>query len=101
MDRVTLQEIGKIWDKIGEVERRQSNYTASKVENITPYTESKKAYIGDTETVFEITKRGNLSVFVEDSEGNYPDFTVEHVGDRITVAFEPLENMATITISII
>jgi hypothetical protein len=68
--------------------------------DVTPYTETKTEYIGDTEIVFDVWTEGNLSVYVKDSEGNYPDFTVKRMSDRITVAFEPLENVTTITISI-
>ena len=68
--------------------------------DVTPYAETKTAYIGDTEIVFENVPIGNLSVFVEDSEGNYPDFTIDRAGGIITVTFAPLEYVTTITISI-
>lgn len=70
------------------------------VSDITPYEETKTAYIGDTEVVFSNTLGGNLSVFVEDSEGNYPDFTIDRAGGLITVKFAPLEYVTNITISI-
>ena len=70
------------------------------ISDVTPYVESKTAYIGDTEVVFENVLVGNLSVFVEDSEGNYPDFTLDRANGLITVAFAPLEYVTTITISI-
>lgn len=73
------------------------------VADVTPYTETKTAYIGDTEVVFDVPEGtgGHVSVFIEDSEGNYPIYTLERTGDRITVVFEPLEYVTTITISII
>ena len=70
------------------------------VSDVTPYTETKTAYIGDTEAIFNVTK-GNLTVYIKDSEGNYPDFKVERMDDKIKVSFEPLEHVTTITISII
>lgn len=70
------------------------------VSEITPYTETKTAYLGDTEVIFTDVKDGNLSVFVKDENGNYPDFSVDRNGDIITVYFEPLEYITTITISI-
>ena len=73
----------------------------SGVERLTPYTEIKTAYIDDTEIVFEGVAEGNLTVYIKDSEGNYPNYTVERMGDRVTVRFEPLENETTVTISII
>ena len=68
--------------------------------DVIPYKQTKTAYIGDTEVVFENVLAGNLSVFVEDSEGNYPDFTIDRAGGIITVTFAPLEYVTTITISI-
>ena len=70
------------------------------ISDVTPYTETKTAYIGDTEIVFENVLVGNLSVFVEDSEGNYPYFTLDRANGLITVKFAPLEYVTTITISI-
>ena len=96
-----LKEIAAFWDKINEIERKLSNYTVSKVAAVTPYTDTKTAYIGDTEVNFETEETGSLSVNVCDSEGNYPDFTVTRQGNIITVTFEPLENVTTVTISII
>ena len=101
MDNSTLQEIAKLWDKCNEIEKKLSNFTDTKVAEVTPYTETKTAYIGDTEVVFDVQMNGNLSVFVKDTEGNYPDYAVERTGDRITVEFEPLEYVTTITISIL
>lgn len=71
------------------------------ISDITPYTATQTAYIEDTEIIFEGVREGNLSVYVKDSEGNYPDYTVERAGNRVTVRFEPLENETTVTISII
>lgn len=34
MDKDTLKEITALWDKIGDIERRQSNYTTVKHEEI-------------------------------------------------------------------
>lgn len=75
--------------------------TASKVEEITPWTATKTTYIGDSEVVFPDAPEGNLSVYIKDSEGNYPSYTVERISDRIRVSFEPLENVTEVTISII
>lgn len=71
------------------------------VADVTPHTETKTAYIGDTETIFDVPTDGNLSVFVKDSEGGYPDFSVERSNGRIKVTFLPLEIVTEITISII
>lgn len=68
------------------------------VSDVTPYTASKTAYIGDTEVVFENVPAGNISV--------YSDIDIEsvdwHRSERgLIVDFgEPLEEVIKITISI-
>lgn len=69
--------------------------TSNKVEQITPYTETKTAYIADTFIVFTNVPSGNLTVYFD------KPYTVERDADRVTVKFEPLEEVTTITISII
>ena len=67
----------------------------TKIEAITPYTESKLAYIGDTSTTFMTDREGNLTVY-------FPyEYTVERLSDRITVSYAELEEVTKITISII
>lgn len=75
--------------------------TASKVVELTPYTESKTAYIGDTSVIFLDVPEGNLSVYVKDIDGNYPNYTVERSAEGVAVYFEALENVTEVTISII
>ena len=67
---------------------------------ITPYTESKTAYIDDTEVRFNITKEGNISVFMVDGDGQNVPFTFEQVNGQIIVSFEKRDSLATVTISI-
>ena len=71
------------------------------IETITPYTVTKNAYIDDTEVVFTDVPDGNMSVYVKDNEGNYPLYTVERTGNIVTVHFDPLETVTTVTISVI
>ena len=66
------------------------------VSDITPYTESKTAYILDTEIVFNSVPQGNMSVFFSVPT----DYTLERVSDSIVVSFEPLEEVTEVTISI-
>jgi hypothetical protein len=65
------------------------------VSEVTPYTETKTAYISDTLVVFTNVPSGNLTVYFD------KPYTVERDADRVTVKFEPLEEVSTITISII
>ena len=76
-------------------------YMAENIAEITPYTVTKTAYIDDTEMTFTDVPDGNMSVFIKDSEGNYPSYTVERSGDRVTVSFEALEQITTVTISVL
>lgn len=75
--------------------------TVSGLDAITPYTETKTAYIGDTEIVFTDVPDGNLSVYVKDVEGNYPNHTIERLLDKVTVRFDSLENLTEVTISVV
>lgn len=65
------------------------------VSDVTPYTETKKAYIDDTELVFENVPSGNLTVYFD------KPFNLEREGNKVTLHFEALEEVTDITISII
>ena len=71
--------------------------TASKVVDLTPYTDSKTAYIDDTSVTFEDVPDGNMSVYVGGT--NYSIF--DRDGDNVVVKFEPLEEVSEVSISII
>lgn len=71
--------------------------TANKVVDITPWTATKTAYIDDTECIFEGVPTGNMSVYV----GGVNHTLFERDGDRVVVKFEPLEEVAEVTISVI
>lgn len=64
-------------------------------EAITPKQYTKTAYIEDTEVVFSGVPTGNMTVYCT------VPHTVERDGDRVTVKFEPLEEVINITISVI
>jgi hypothetical protein len=81
--------------KIMSVEKKLDGYTTMRVNEVTPYTETKTAYIGDTSVTFTNTPNGNLTVY-------FPyEYTVERMADRITVSFEELDEVTEITISIL
>lgn len=69
--------------------------TSNKVEQITPYTETKTAYIDDTEVVFTNVPEGNLTIYFS------KPYTVVRDEDRLLISFEALEEVTQITISII
>ena len=79
---------------------KQISAVSAQVTAITPYEESKTAYIDDTEVRFNIVKEGNISVFMIDGEGQNVPFTYEQVNGQVIVSFEKRNSLATVTISI-
>lgn len=67
----------------------------AQIEAITPYKETKTAYIGDTEITFSNIPNGNITVY-------FPyEYSMEKQYDRLTITFDPLEEVTDITISIL
>ena len=97
MDREEIyNEIYKpLMAKIMSVEKKLDRYTTMRVDEVTPYTETKQAYIGDTEVTFYDVPEGNVTIFFD------KPYTVERLADRITVSFEELEEVTDVTISIL
>ena len=95
MDKETRKEISALWDKINELSKSLSDYTGMRVNEVTPYTETKQAYIGDTEITFYNVPEGNVTIFFD------KPYTMEKVADRITLHFEELEEVTEITISVL
>lgn len=70
----------------------------TKVNYLTPYEESKKAYYGENEKAFYNVPEGNLTVFFDNYDGEYE---TERILDRLTITFpERLKDMTNITIKI-
>jgi hypothetical protein len=65
------------------------------VAEVTPYMETKTAYIDDTEVVFTNVPEGNLTIYFD------KPYTVEREENRLIIRFEALEEVTPITISII
>jgi hypothetical protein len=99
MDTMTrkeiMREISTLSKRIFEVQRQLSDFTGIKVDEVTPYKETKTTYIGDTEITFYDVPEGNVTVFFD------KPYTMEKVENRITVSFEELEEVTEITISIL
>ena len=71
--------------------------TANAVETLTPYTETKSAYYGETEKVFYDVPIGNMSIFFTNYNG---DYSTSRVNDRVTISFDALNEQTDITIMI-
>lgn len=75
------------------------NAISSNVASITPYTESKTAYIGDTEVRFSKVKDGMITANCITESGLSVPITLE-VTEDIKVLFDELNEVATVSISI-
>ena len=100
----TAESGGKCYDwyEISNHYRYIDYFTPQKealINEVTPYTDTKTAYIDDTEVTFADVPQGNLTVYFE-SNGGYPNYNVSRNGDRVTITFEPLEYIGTVTISV-
>jgi len=81
----------------------QIDNTSNKVEQITPTTYTKTAYIGDTDVVFENVPQGNITVIAESENGYHPYYTeLKRENDRVKIRYVvPFESVTTITLSIV
>lgn len=104
--QILKEELNSLRDAFIQSQRNQATITektdstANKVADITPYVESKTAYIDDTEVTFDVEKDGILTVRVIDEEGQNVPYQYEWVNGHITVMFEQRKALATVTISI-
>ena len=71
--------------------------TSNKVEQITPYTETKTAYYGEKKKIFHDVPQGNVSVFFTNYNG---DYSVSRMEDTLTISFDTLTEQTDITIMI-
>ena len=77
------------------------NLMSQQIADITPYTETKIAYIDETEIIFTSDKEGKVLVSAIDSYGDSVDALVERENEKITVSFlKPIESVTKVTISI-
>ena len=99
MDTMSRKEIMKEFStlskRIFDLQRQLSDFTSIRVDEVTPYTETKQAYIGDTEVTFYNVPEGNVTIFFD------KPYTMEKVAGGITLTFEELEEVTDITISIL
>jgi hypothetical protein len=67
------------------------------IDDITPYTETKKAYYNESEKTFYGVPDGNISVLFSNYNG---DHKVSRVADRVIVSFAKLTDTTNITIEV-
>ena len=68
--------------------------SANKIVELTPYTETKIGYYGETEKTFYNVPDGNVTVF------GLKEYTLDRISDRLTITFDALSEQTEITISI-
>ena len=66
----------------------------NKANALEPYTDTKTAYIGDTEVTFENVPHGNVSVF------GLTEYAIDWQNDRIIISFPAVEEVTDVTISV-
>lgn len=85
--------------KTNVVKTEKIDTTSNKVDNLTPYTDTKTAYYGEKEkTFYNVPQGGNVTVMFDNYKG---DYSVSRIMDRVTVMFNTLSDSTQITISII
>ena len=69
--------------------------------NFEPTTYTKKAYIGDTSVTFTDVKGSLITAYMETDSGKIIPTTAERVDNTLTVSFDELDDLATVTVSIL
>ena len=91
------------WYEINEHYRYIDYFTPQKdalIQEVSPYTDSKTAYIDDTEVTFTDVPSGNLSLFMVDDNNQPVPCTYERINGDVRVSFEQRTSLATVTIQI-
>ena len=78
---------------------RRINALSSQITELEPYTESKPAYIDDTEVIFDLSRNGSITAWLTVEDVRMP-CNYEINENKIRVYFEPLEAIGTVTIQI-
>ena len=79
---------------------RRISAVSNQVNEITPYTETKKVYIGDSEIIFEnVYKDGNISAFLT-IDGEQKPCDISTFENYIRVTFEEAQEVGQLTISV-
>lgn len=68
--------------------------SANQIINLTPYTETKVGYYGETEKTFYNVPDGNVTVF------GLKEYSLDRISDRLIITFDALTEQTEITISI-
>lgn len=76
------------------VNTAKTDDNSNNIKTLTPYTETKIGYYGETEKTFYNVPDGNVTVY------GLSEYTMDRVSNNITLAFDALTKQTNITISI-
>lgn len=76
------------------VNTAKTDDNSNNIKTLTPYTETKIGYYGETEKTFYNVPEGNVTVY------GLSEYTMDRVSGNITLAFDALTEQTNITISI-
>ena len=77
------------------VNTAKTDDNSNNIKTLTPYTETKIGYYGETEKTFYNVPDGNVTVF------GLKEYSLDRISDRLTITFDALSEQTEITISIL
>ena len=77
------------------VNTAKTDDNSNNIKTLTPYTETKIGYYGETEKTFYNVPEGNVTVY------GLSEYTMDRVANNITLTFDALEKETNITVSIL
>ena len=78
----------------------QTRQNTNEIQELTPYIETKTAYIDDTEIIFENVPAGNVLISAVNKEGYSVNALYSREESKVIVTFEPLEDVTNITLTV-
>ena len=79
------------------VDTAKTDDNSNNIKTLTPYTETKVGYYGETEKVFYDVPSGNTTVFFDNYTGSY---SVSRLSNQLAIHFDALTEQTNITISV-
>ena len=76
------------------VNTAKTDDNSNNIKTLTPYTETKVGYYGETEKTFYNVPDGNVTIY------GLSEYTMDRVSNNITLSFDALTEQTNITISI-
>ena len=76
------------------VNTAKTDDNSNNIKTLTPYTETKIGYYGETEKTFYNVPEGNVTVY------GLSEYTLDRISDKLTLTFDALTEQTNITISI-